>query len=221
MNGGLVFLIGALVGVVGLVWLVVAWLGKRSLLGAGRAVGLGLLLIVWSLVLVATGDHLGVLLVGGVVVGALVVGWLMEARATQPQRRRHLSRQAAAPSGGVVRLPGPGLFALEVKGESHYQKNLEAICGPRTDEGEDRQVIATLIGEDDNRADPNAVRVEIAGYQVGYLSKPDAVGYRQALRVAGYPVLPVASCDARIRGGWQRRNGDTGHYGVWLDVPKE
>jgi len=60
-------------------------------------------------------------------------------------------------------LRGSGAFALPIVGESHYQEALEAICGPRSDEGEDRRVEARLVLENDNPHDSMAVRVDIQG----------------------------------------------------------
>jgi hypothetical protein len=73
-------------------------------------------------------------------------------------------------------------FPTHVAGESHYQSALETICGCRQEYGratwtDDVQ----LIPENDNPYDPNAVRVAIEGRTVGYLSRADAVSYRQIL----------------------------------------
>jgi HIRAN domain-containing protein len=118
----------------------------------------------------------------------------------------------------LATLPGPGTFQIEVVGESHYQGALQAVCGPRCPEGEDRFVRATLVQEDSNAHDPKAVRVDIQGQTVGYLSRETARLYRAQLRQAGHPGI-TAGCAARIRGGWDRGGGDRGHYGVWLDLP--
>lgn len=117
-------------------------------------------------------------------------------------------------------LLGHGDFDLEVVGESHYQSNLETICGPRTTKGENRQVEATLILEDNNPHDKLAVRVEINGLAVGHLSRDVARSYREQLRRSGHP-RAIGTCQAKIKGGWQRKNGDKGHYGVWLDIPTD
>lgn len=120
-----------------------------------------------------------------------------------------------------VTLSGTGDFDLEVKGESHYQAALEAICGPRKEAGEERTVDAQLILDDRNPHDSQAVRVEIDGRLVGYLGRDAARAYRKALRDSGHP-RAVATCKAQIRGGWRRTSGRgerLGSYGVWLDVP--
>jgi len=115
-------------------------------------------------------------------------------------------------------LQGSGAFALAIVGESHYQEALEAICGPRSDEGEDRRVEARLVLEDDNPYDSMAVRVDIQGLTVGYLSREHARQYRTRLGNAGHAGAD-AYCKARIRGGWDRGERGHGYYGVYLDLP--
>jgi len=117
-------------------------------------------------------------------------------------------------------LRGSGAFALPIVGESHYQEALEAICGPRSDEGEDRRVEARLVLENDNPHDSMAVRVDIQGQTVGHLSREHARQYRKQLERAGYASTD-AYCKARIRGGWDRGEGGHGHYGVFLDLPMD
>jgi hypothetical protein len=94
---------------------------------------------------------------------------------------------------------------------------LEAICGRRKVDGEEKLVQATLILEDSNPYDNQSVRVDIQGKTVGYLNRTNASKYRQALKDAGYPNI-TATCSAMIVGGWERA-GDRGHYGVKLDLP--
>lgn len=117
-----------------------------------------------------------------------------------------------------LHINGPGRFAIEVAGESKYQAALDAACGGRTFEGVSFQILATLIPEDDNPADAEAVRVEIAGRPVGHLTAADAPSYRSALVRAGYPGA-IMTCDAVIVGGWDRGDGDAGMFGVKLDLP--
>src|SRR3989449_11781405 len=88
---------------------------------------------------------------------------------------------ASAPQGERIDLEGSGAFALAIVGESHYQEALEAICGPRSDEGEDRLVEARLVLENDNPHDSMAVRVDIQGLTVGYLTRDHARQYRTPL----------------------------------------
>ena len=122
------------------------------------------------------------------------------------------------PGYDSVTIKGNGKYQLEVFGESHYQDPLEEICGPRTDEGVEKDAIATMIWEDDNPKDSLAVRIDIDGKTVGYLSRPFARLIRQTLAEAGYAGVP-AHCNAIIRGGWDRGRRGKGQYGVRLDFP--
>lgn len=124
-------------------------------------------------------------------------------------------KPAASPP---AKLPGPGTFHIPVVGGSHYQEALETICGGRTEFGVRLQTTALLVPDDQNPHDSQAVRVEIDGQTVGFLTRYLAGRYRKALEQAGQPML-VASCDAVIVGGWDRGAHDRGHFGVRLDLP--
>ena len=130
------------------------------------------------------------------------------------------SQPGSPPQGMRAHLRGSGAFALPIVGESYYQEALEAICGPRSDEGEDRRVEARLVLENDNPHDSMAVRVDIQGQTVGHLSREHARQYRNQLERAGYASTD-AYCKARIRGGWDRGEGRQGYYGVFLDLPMD
>lgn len=130
-------------------------------------------------------------------------------------RKVSLQKHEEIPVGN---LSGPGTFAIPIVGESRYQKALEEICGGKTPDGSNKTSTATLILEDSNPYDKKAVRVDIENKTVGYLSRDLAREYREKLKQAGHPQL-VGNCQAVIRGGWKRKNGDTGHFGVWLDLP--
>ncbi len=119
-----------------------------------------------------------------------------------------------------VELRGNGEFALEIVGESHFQDALEKICGPRKERGEDLVIDARLILEDENPNDDEAAYVEIHGKKVGYLTREVARIYRNLIKQAGHP-RAISSVKAQIRGGWLKKNGEKGSYGVWLDIPVE
>lgn len=125
---------------------------------------------------------------------------------------------AGTPSGSIGKLHGPGHYGIEVVGESHYQRDLENICGGRSEDGAEKYVEATLILEDSNPHDRKAVRIDIQGKTVGYLSRELAHEYRKRLTEAGHNKL-TGVCNAVIRGGWDRGGGNRGHFGVWLDLP--
>lgn len=113
----------------------------------------------------------------------------------------------------TIMLPGGG--PVEVRGESHYQRSLNWICGGRTSGGHDHECEAMLVAEPDNPNDRNAVAVHINHRQVGYLARDAAVTYRPVMdALAGRG----ASCSAVIRGGWDRGPDDQGSYGVTLDL---
>jgi hypothetical protein len=124
------------------------------------------------------------------------------------------SRAAASE---VIRMPGPGLFSLEAVGESKYQVALEQICGGRSSDGADVLTEATLVYEDSNPYDSQAIRVDISGQTVAYLSRDHARQFRRQMAQLGNARCPVI-CAARIRGGWDRGDGDRGNYGVRLDI---
>jgi hypothetical protein len=118
----------------------------------------------------------------------------------------------------VVFLMGTAKYELEITGEEHYQAALESMCGPRVPRGANQFETAWLILEDINPHDKNAVRVEIRGKQVGYLSPEAAILYRQQLIARGMPKAN-GQCQAVIRGGWVSSDGRKGPYCVSLDIP--
>jgi len=122
------------------------------------------------------------------------------------------------PSNPLANLPGPGTYSIDIVGESHYQRALESICGGRTEDSQRKEVVATLVHENDNPHDNKAIRIDISGKTVGYLSRDNARDYRKKLKEAGHPGI-TATCSAIIVGGWDRGSGDKGHFGVKLDLP--
>ena len=113
--------------------------------------------------------------------------------------------------------PTAGEYLVDVVGESHYQSALAAICGPRSEGGEYREVAARLVLEDDNQYDANAVAVKINSRKVGHLNRANAVAFRRWLSSSGHSAANL-TCPAVIVGGWRREDGDTGSYGVVLDL---
>lgn len=115
-----------------------------------------------------------------------------------------------------------GRNQMEVKGESHYQHNLAAVAGPKSDIGYNLPVDVVLIREPDNEYDPNAIAVYAAareegakGVMVGYVAKEIAVGLAPAIDRKNEEG-EVVGLEGMIRGGWDRGGGDTGHYGIFL-----
>jgi hypothetical protein len=85
---------------------------------------------------------------------------------------------------GVPWLDGDDNGFVEVVGAKHYQSTLGRLARDykldRTKDSE-VEVVATLVLEDDNDFDANAVRVDIDGHKVGYLSRVNAKAFRAGL----------------------------------------
>ena len=130
------------------------------------------------------------------------------------------SKVPQKPSGKqeIVVMGGGLKFELEITGVERFQSALEAICGPRVARGVNRFETAPLLSDDKNPGDKNAVRVEIRGKQVGYLSPDAATRYRQQLISKGMQNAN-GQCQAVIKGGWISSDGRKGDYEVWLDLP--
>lgn len=149
------------------------------------------------------------LILAGVVVAIL---WMGSAWAK--------SRPPGAGSAMAARFDEPsptlrqtGKYFRQVVGESHYRPALASITGNRILPGLGMKAMAALVCENDNRFDTNAVRVDVRGKTVGYLSREDALDYRRRLRDAGMGES-TQWVAARIGGGGEGR-----HYGVYLDLP--
>lgn len=125
--------------------------------------------------------------------------------------------KASEPAGHIR---GNREFDCEVVGESHYQKALERIAGGRSDDGAEHDCIAVLVPEPQNKHDRNAIRVDIDGMTVGYLSRSDARDLGKVLRGKGLGGA-ILTVNAMIVGGWDRGGGDRGHFGVRLDIPSD
>ena len=119
---------------------------------------------------------------------------------------------------GIPFVHGKGEFDFDIVGESHYQETLELIAGGWTYDGCHLCVDAIVLPEDSNLSDKQAVRVDISGATVGYLTREDARRWRRWLVRKGLELSPV-TCKALITGGWNRGGDDWGHFGVRLDFP--
>jgi len=112
--------------------------------------------------------------------------------------------------------PETGDCNFAVVGESNYQRALKGLAG---DHGNNRCrafCTATLVLEDDNEHDNKAVRIDVDGATVGYLSREDARRYRRRLGSMGL-TGETMTCNARIGGGYVE-NGKRADYGIWLDL---
>jgi len=99
---------------------------------------------------------------------------------------RGIGKSKTGEAKSTAFLPGPKTFSIGVVGESHYQSAVESICGGRTDQGHEKIVEAVLLHEDNNPYDSKAIRVDIQGNTVGYLSRENARQYRKRLEKAGH-----------------------------------
>lgn len=133
-------------------------------------------------------------------------------------RRVRSSNKASAKM--ALNISAAGCYAVEIVGESHYQKELARICGGKSNEPVNKIVEATLVLDDNNEYDPLAIRVDISKVTVGHLSKAHARHFRDKLKSNGHPGSVVV-CPAKIVGGWDRGYGDAGYFGVRLDLPNE
>ncbi|WP_029574638.1 hypothetical protein [Acinetobacter sp. P8-3-8] len=100
-------------------------------------------------------------------------------------------------------------YIYNIVGEQSYQNNLKKIAGPKEEKSKFFECYAKVSSEPFNQYDKNAVKVEINGLIVGYLSKGEAV------KLAGKVVNKTVP--AVIDGGWD--DGDSiGSYGVKLAI---
>ena len=111
-----------------------------------------------------------------------------------------------------IELTGPGKFGVDVVGVSQYQRVLEGAGG----KGD--FVMASLVLEDSNPHDDQAVAVHINGQRAGYLSRANARAYRADLAAAGTPDL-IVHCKGKIIGGFETASGERAHFGLKLDLP--
>jgi hypothetical protein len=107
--------------------------------------------------------------------------------------------------------PGRG-WTVPVVGEASYQADIRSLYRKHGGRGHDLKVTATVTPEAGNAFDVNAVRVEIDGRRVGYLSREMAVQYRAALAETS------GQCSAKIVGGHLLDDGSTAHFGVKLHM---
>lgn len=117
-------------------------------------------------------------------------------------------------------LVGEDGWSVEVVGESHYQRTLERLAGGRSEQGANLECVARLVREPTNRYDRNAVRIEIQGELVGYVSRDQAEDVQPLLQKLDRQGRP-AWVRATINGGWEDADS-RGSFGVVLDdLPDE
>lgn len=114
--------------------------------------------------------------------------------------------------GDVYEWPELGNFDFEIVGESNYQNNIALIGKQNPD-----LITAILVPEPNNQYDTKAIRVDINGLIVGYLSKDDARSFHRRLgnkKISG----KATKCKAIITGGHLLKSGNKASYGVQLDI---
>lgn len=130
----------------------------------------------------------------------------------------YLFAQYKPPASSTLPPAEEDEFNVTVVGEAEYQDTLEVICGGVKRKSVNKRTVAALVPEDSNPYDENAVRVEIDGRAVGYLSHWNARTYRQLLEETEGLEVPT-TCEALIRGGWYRSKRDRGDFSVKLKMP--
>ena len=115
-----------------------------------------------------------------------------------------------------IAVPAEELVRVDIVGESHYQRELENLAGPKTEDGVSVWISADLVPEPDNPYDKSAVSVQIDGVTVGYLSRARAKAFHRMMTDHMTPGESLTGIDAEIRGGWRRPGGDEGTFGLTL-----
>lgn len=126
--------------------------------------------------------------------------------------------EEVAPGPALVTVPARDDAVLDIVGEQSYQDALRRVGAPFDAEGpRTRDHVATLTPEPKNRYDANAIRIDINGHRVGYLSRENALLYGPVVRweIESRTVFAVR---ARLTGGWDRGGGDRGSIGVKLNL---
>ena len=120
-----------------------------------------------------------------------------------------LKVKKAANETSVNPTPSNTSYTYNIVGEQSYQNNLKKIAGPKEEESKFFECYAKVSSEPFNQYDRNAVKVEINGLLVGYLSRGEAA------KLAGKVVNKTVP--AVIDGGWKDEES-TGSYGVKLAI---
>lgn len=115
-------------------------------------------------------------------------------------------------------IKGREQFQINVAGESFYPDSFAVLVGARTRDGIAFPARAQLTLDDENVHDRNAVKVTVDGHQVGHLPREAAKAFRRTVRYGELAEHETFECAALINGGWDRGGGDSGNFGVKLDL---
>jgi hypothetical protein len=107
-----------------------------------------------------------------------------------------------------------GKFHIPVVGVTFHQETLSNICGNNREEGVPIYKQASLILENDNPEDPNAVKIDIEGKTIGHLSRRNATVWRGKMMSENRS--GEVMCLAQIL--WDRGYIAEGSYGVLLNI---
>ena len=109
-----------------------------------------------------------------------------------------------------MKIKGPDNFGIPAVGEANYQNDLGALGGGSVRSDKAAFFDASLVLEDSNPYDDQAVRVDVGGRTVGYLSRDHARQFRARVTEAGLAGETTCRC---------KMIGSSGRIGVWLDLP--
>jgi hypothetical protein len=109
-------------------------------------------------------------------------------------------------------------FDFELVGAEYYQAELQHLAdNHRGEQLDGMPLTAMLIPEDENRSDNTAVRVDVDGLTVGYLSLVDSKGYHRRMAELKQKVRPTACAALLVVSPSQNSEAGT-QFSVKLDI---
>lgn len=103
-------------------------------------------------------------------------------------------------------------WTVEVVGELQYHHSLLKQYRRAGGIEHDVKTVAVLVPDNANSFDRHAIKIEIGGDLVGYLTRERAAEYRRAVgNVRG-------ACSAKIVGGYEMEDGTRARFGVKLNL---
>jgi hypothetical protein len=109
-----------------------------------------------------------------------------------------------------------GRYDLAIIGENFYQQHLNALAG-HAGLSPGQELKACLAPENENPYNNQAVRVDIGGDTVGYLSEEDGIRFRHWLESVNL-TNQITTCNAMIAGGDTDEQGKEKPFTVSLDM---
>lgn len=114
--------------------------------------------------------------------------------------------------------PSRGNFDFELVGAEYYQAELQHLAdNHRGEQLDGLPLTAMLIPEDENRSDNTAVRVDVDGLTVGYLSLVDSKGYHRRMAELKQKVRPTACAALLVVNPSPKSDAGT-HFRIKLDM---